>query len=753
MLSAEAPMYLGKKLNNGTHYLCLLTSERVPGKKYPRVKVIHNFGKLDMIAPATMERLEDKELRKLLSADVSKDILNGNVEAAVQKVVVGEWESTNFPASHQSSINFNKLPFLHYGHLLLRPIWDDIFRLKYKLDYIQEKKSKIRAWDLNSLLFYFATSKVMDPRSYHSLYQNKENFFYCPWEDTNIDSFYSSLEFIDKHHDDIIKYSVNQYIRERKKSINITFFDCTNTWFETSTDDEVKFKIEFYKTTTGNLRREGKFEDEINAYISSEEYANDLQKALDKNRPDIIRMKGCSKEGRYSQPLVMIALAMDQEGFPIDCQVFAGNTAEVKTIPSIIDSLKEKYEIKDIYFVADKGLNSVENLDFIFSQKLGYIISQKIYNQKSKFLSEILDINGYKNIYNDCGILRIADDNLIENELRFKVCDSIKTAYVEKGDGSKTKSGRPARKKVSHPCKIMYIFNPKRKERDLHQLKLDVARAQKAVDMGISMSNPYKSGWRAFVQTQKEVDDEATDVNEMYRAVGLKQDIIDERTKLAGFSAIVFTHPAEQKFPLSDIEILEKYHKLVGIEDNFRIMKSNFSIHPVNVYTASHIRGHCYLCFLSLMLLRALEKKLDKIGRYMSSNRISEVLHGATLIPIPDGRGEIQLWNACSSENTYNTNIFKKGKFKNDNNKLDSFNSITEKYISERSTEPDDLDAIIQAVGLQPLQIRSSMGQVKKALGMGSMKKDVMIAKSLQARLGLIEKNITPMPHTPAGGE
>lgn len=71
-------MYLGKKLNNGTHYLCLLTSERVPGKKYPRVKVIHNFGKLDMIAPATMERLEDKELRKLLSADVSKDILNLN---------------------------------------------------------------------------------------------------------------------------------------------------------------------------------------------------------------------------------------------------------------------------------------------------------------------------------------------------------------------------------------------------------------------------------------------------------------------------------------------------------------------------------------------------------------------------------------------------------------------------------------------------------------------------------------------------
>ena len=745
-------MYLGKKLNNGTHYLCLLTSERVPGKKYPRVKVIHNFGKFESIAPATKERLENKELRTQLSTDVSKDILNGNVEAAVQKVVVGEWEPANPPTSHQTLLNFNKLPILHYGHLLLRPIWDDIFRLKYKLDYIQEKKSKIRSWDLNSLLFYFATSKVMDPRSYHSLYQNKEKFFYCPWEETNIDSFYSALEYIDKYHDDIIKYSVNQYIKERKQAINVTFFDCTNTWFETTTDDEVKFKIEFYKLTIDNLRKEGKSEEEINIYTSSEKYAEDLQKALDKNRPDIIRMKGCSKEGRYSQPLVMIALAMDQEGFPIDCQVFAGNTSEVKTIPSIIYSLKQKYEIKDIYFVADKGLNSVENLDYLLSKKLGYIISQRVYQQKAKVLSEILDIKGYKNFYNDLNKLRVIEGNLIEDELRFKVCDSTKTAYVEKGDGSKTKSGKPARKKISHNCKIMYIFNQKRKERDLHQLEIDVARAQKAVDMGLLMSNPYKSGWRSFIKTQQEKDDETTDVNEMYRAVGLKQDIIDERTKLAGFSAIVFTHPANQEFPLSDIEILEKYHKLVDIEDNFRVMKGNFSIHPVNVYTASHIRGHCYMCFLSLMLLRALEKKLDDMGRHMSSNRISEVLHGATLIPIPDGRGEIQLWNACNCENTYNTHRAGKGKFKNDDNKLDNFNSITEKYISERSSEPDDLDAIIQAVGLQPLQVRSSMGQAKRALGMGSMKKDVMIAKSLQARLGLIEKNITPGPH-PVDGE
>ena len=90
----------------------------------------------------------------------------------VQKVVMGEWEPTNPSTSYQSPLNFNKLPFFHYGHLLLRPIWDDIFRLKYKLDYINKKKNNIRSWDLNSLLFYFATSKVLDPHSYRGLYQN-----------------------------------------------------------------------------------------------------------------------------------------------------------------------------------------------------------------------------------------------------------------------------------------------------------------------------------------------------------------------------------------------------------------------------------------------------------------------------------------------------------------------------------------------------------------------------------------------------
>ena len=79
---------------------------------------------------------------------------------------------------------------------------------------------------------------------------------------------------------------------------------------------------------------------------------------------------------------------------------------------------------------------------------------------------------------------------------------------------------------------------------------------------------------------------------------------------------------------------------------------------------------------------------------------------------------------------------------------VDDIDSIVDTYSSERSIKPDDLDAITKAVGLQPLQVRSSVGQAKERLGMRSMRKDVMIAKSVLARLGLIERNLTSTPRS-----
>ena len=74
-------------------------------------------------------------------------------------------------------------------------------------------------------------------------------------------------------------------------------------------------------------------------------------------------MRGPSKEGRFSLPIVSVSLVIDERGVPIDFTVFPGNKSEYHQVLPAIERLKEKYHVKDCYFVADRGLNSTINFD------------------------------------------------------------------------------------------------------------------------------------------------------------------------------------------------------------------------------------------------------------------------------------------------------------------------------------------------------------------------------------------------------
>ena len=79
---------------------------------------------------------------------------------------------------------------------------------------------------------------------------------------------------------------------------------------------------------------------------------------------------------------------------------------------------------------------------------------------------------------------------------------------------------------------------------------------------------------------------------ELYRACGLKEKVIAERREIAGYAAVVYMHPEAKdgasQVQLGHEQVLSTYHRLVNIEDCFRIMKSNFSIRPI---ASAHYRA------------------------------------------------------------------------------------------------------------------------------------------------------------------
>ena len=91
-------------------------------------------------------------------------------------------------------------------------------------------------------------------------------------------------------------------------------------------------------------------------------------------------MRGMSKEHRYDLPLVSISLVIDENGFPIDFELYNGNTAEISKMQESISKMQEKYNVKNTVVVADRGLNSVSNLNMLQDNNYGFIVDQKISN-------------------------------------------------------------------------------------------------------------------------------------------------------------------------------------------------------------------------------------------------------------------------------------------------------------------------------------------------------------------------------------
>lgn len=85
---------------------------------------------------------------------------------------------------------------------------------------------------------------------------------------------------------------------------------------------------------------------------------------------------GYSRDRRPDRKQLVLALAMI-DGIPITHEVFEGNTADRTTLRYAVKKLRERFDIKRIIFVADRGLFSGENIDFLDEEGYEYIIATK----------------------------------------------------------------------------------------------------------------------------------------------------------------------------------------------------------------------------------------------------------------------------------------------------------------------------------------------------------------------------------------
>ena len=107
---------------------------------------------------------------------------------------------------------------------------------------------------------------------------------------------------------------------------------------------------------------------------------------------DELRRTGFSKDGKHSQPQIVLGLLVSAGGYPLSYSIHEGNKYEGHTMLPIVEEFVKKFDLKDFVVVADSGLMNKDNIAGLEAKKYKYILGAKIKSESKEIKSWIFTL-------------------------------------------------------------------------------------------------------------------------------------------------------------------------------------------------------------------------------------------------------------------------------------------------------------------------------------------------------------------------
>ena len=292
-----------------------------------------------------------------------------------------------------------------------------------------------------------------------------------------------------------------------------------------------------------------------------------------------LRKMGVSKENR-KQPIVQMGLFLDDNGIPISIEMFPGNTLDHLTLRTAMKNTIDTLELERFILVADRGMYSGTNMCHVLNLGNGYIVSKSLKKSTQQDREWVLDQRDYTEISPD-----------------FKYKSRIVSRMVTDEDGT--------RKKIRE--KVVVYWSKAFYAREMHENQsfLEFIEKLKANPNGFRVSAAQSRSLKKFMQKDM-LHKETGEIVDSRKLLSLIDDKkLTEFNELMGYYQIV-TFELE----MDDRDIIDKYHGLTRIEDQFREMKGTLNTRPIYVNTPEHIQAHLLICFIALTMMRIIQHKV-----------------------------------------------------------------------------------------------------------------------------------------------
>ena len=323
---------------------------------------------------------------------------------------------------------------------------------------------------------------------------------------------------------------------------------------------------------------------------------------------DDLRKYGISKEHRPN-PIVGMGLFMDGDGLPLSFNIYPGNKNEQTTLIPEESKIINNFKLEDsrIILCTDAGLSSDEIKKFNIKDKRGFVITQSLKKLKDKYKEQVFDKSNWR-IVND--LKNVYDLSTIESDekLREKYYNTLFYKIIE----TETKS-------VKQDLVVTFSFKYFDYNRMIRNNQIE--RAKKSIESGnVVRKGKNQNDYRRFIDSLNITNDGEVAENTEYC---INEEIIKKEEIYDGYYGLTTNLIGEIE------EILKIVKGRWEIEESFKIMKSDFLARPINLSREDRIKAHFMTCFISLLIYRMLEKKLNY--KYTTS-QILETLRNMNML-------------------------------------------------------------------------------------------------------------------------
>jgi len=276
---------------------------------------------------------------------------------------------------------------------------------------------------------------------------------------------------------------------------------------------------------------------------------------------------GYSKQKRFDLKQVIVGILMTKDGVPIGHEIYPGNTNDIRAFEAMMQAVAERFHIRRVVIVCDRGMVSERNLKLLEQAGYEYVVGVRMRQLKQHDARRLLEK----------AKMRSVSPQLKGREVPFE--------------------GK----------RLVVCFNAEQAEKDKQKRQEIIGRlVEKLKTQGLK-SLLFRKEYSKYIKIKADKPQ-------------LNEEKIRAEEKFDG-KFVLQTNTA-----LHWKEVVRAYKDLWQVEAAFRALKNELAMGPIYHSAERRIRAHIFICFLALVLRINLQKKLTDIDRTLSFSKVIDDL-------------------------------------------------------------------------------------------------------------------------------